>query len=1294
MTHDIVLPYLTVEQTLIYAADLRLSHLTREQRELRVQQVLCDLEIMDCKDVFVDVPGVKKGTSTGQSKRLAIGVELLDNPSVLMLDEPTSCLDAAMSFELILLLKRLSRKRHVNVIFVIHQPRTAIFDLFDQVTLMKNGSILYSGDQKALVETGSGFLTQLGYPIPKGYNPSDFCINLVSHCDYNECDVDPATIKVKEAGGEQIIVLTDLEIEILETKFWTSPEYGLQVLQDIHYCKELFGYTVKTSRNKVDQWVVFKALVARSWVSTIHNPLNTWLSLLLIMTQFLVLGGFGWNLVGKADKWRDTSQYYTDDDDQSPGLRIDWDAPALKTTVALIEASIYGVDLQNENWLQAMFENGVDEIDGTHPLLDAIGQVDWLVETINVSTERLRDLYHLNALGYPTPESYDVDAADKGEHSDNVSAYGGDDFNVKQWIKLFTGKIEKQEHKKNQIDMKKSLRALESVYTVLPDSVQRSLLSVLDNPLLIPVEDLQRLEHNLISLMQYLHYVISYVDFSKATQCIQYKYNTCIGRHHCVTGDNTAGDLPFTSRVPTWHDQFNAAPKLIENLPVLYDLIETVKDLLPLACIVMPAPLNIICKKNSDGVPYYRLIPSSIPVVESNFFYYECSKGCGEVYNMKSDNLSLFIGAHEANSPLMGKTTTIAPKCTNDMTGAPVHYMLPADLEEQWTITNYSEHIDNSFCFGVNNDGWQEINDNNTSGRGEAKCGCVGSSKGFGSKLKWTCPSFTTVDDKKVECTEPETTDSSNCWVVPKGKTHDAACYADCSSVEQYYDNKPLTSFTETRSCGRSDSRWQTVGNGADDELTEGDIWDVLSILTTARMPDPGFDLFVECLLGQALPVFYDAMVAFNIPPLFQSGDLSVPKDIIEGLLNKIDDLLATICINDTTCLDSIINIEELFDTVVTEWTGLHPDDAFGSSGIAILRSFDPENPNSSTQLWMDLPHQRFDENPRQSMLASLESPEEWLGMITPSSVAGLIENLGAISRLSSPRADNLKEVPRLSWYERAASLRRLSWFAETSSSSTSPMDFMFSAEPTGDVRDEAIDTTKTVVLALLSSLFTAIGIATGTFLFAGNLGFTNMASLIQFPQERFLLNRERQNGLYHTLSWFTAKQISDFMFQVAPTLIALVPYYFMAGYPAKAYNFFMTFLVVLSNLYIIIGVNYVISAACSRMELAVSLAPVYYVVQFVTVGFFIPYFQMDNWYAWFRHFSTFRYAFYGILSVNFNNGGFIGLIPDSFMQTITSTENTNPWYWIGMSVVLGLVMRLIAFVLLLTVHKRVGCEV
>ena len=89
---DFLLPSLTVRETLTFAARLRLT-LPPAARAARVGGVLRLLGLRDCAGTLVGGDDVK-GVSGGEKRRLSLGLQMLINPSALLLDEPTTGLDA------------------------------------------------------------------------------------------------------------------------------------------------------------------------------------------------------------------------------------------------------------------------------------------------------------------------------------------------------------------------------------------------------------------------------------------------------------------------------------------------------------------------------------------------------------------------------------------------------------------------------------------------------------------------------------------------------------------------------------------------------------------------------------------------------------------------------------------------------------------------------------------------------------------------------------------------------------------------------------------------------------------------------------------------------------------------------------------------------------------------------------------------------------------------------------------------------------------------------------------------
>ncbi|SNS75469.1 ABC-type multidrug transport system, ATPase component [Ekhidna lutea] len=142
---DLLFEELTVYQNLYFNAKTCFSDFSEDLIDRTVHKVLEDLDLEDIKDLKVGDP-LNKTISGGQRKRLNIALELMREPSVLFVDEPTSGLSSMDSEKMMMLLKDLTRKGKL-VVAIIHQPSSEIFKLFDRLWILdKGGYPIYNGN--------------------------------------------------------------------------------------------------------------------------------------------------------------------------------------------------------------------------------------------------------------------------------------------------------------------------------------------------------------------------------------------------------------------------------------------------------------------------------------------------------------------------------------------------------------------------------------------------------------------------------------------------------------------------------------------------------------------------------------------------------------------------------------------------------------------------------------------------------------------------------------------------------------------------------------------------------------------------------------------------------------------------------------------------------------------------------------------------------------------------------------------------------------------------------------------
>ncbi len=134
---DFLIEELTVYQNMFYAAKLCFSQFSDKEIDELVCKTLRSLGLMETRDILVGSP-LDKTISGGQRKRLNIGLELLREPTVLFVDEPTSGLSSRDSENIMDLLKELSLRGKM-VFVVIHQPSSEIFKMFDSLIILDVG---------------------------------------------------------------------------------------------------------------------------------------------------------------------------------------------------------------------------------------------------------------------------------------------------------------------------------------------------------------------------------------------------------------------------------------------------------------------------------------------------------------------------------------------------------------------------------------------------------------------------------------------------------------------------------------------------------------------------------------------------------------------------------------------------------------------------------------------------------------------------------------------------------------------------------------------------------------------------------------------------------------------------------------------------------------------------------------------------------------------------------------------------------------------------------------------------
>ncbi|XP_061626839.1 broad substrate specificity ATP-binding cassette transporter ABCG2d isoform X1 [Phyllopteryx taeniolatus] len=172
---DVVMGTLTVRENLRFSAALRLPTCVSErEKEARVNHLVAELGLAKVADCKVGTQ-MTRGISGGERKRTNIGMELIIDPPVLFLDEPTTGLDASTANSVLLLLRRMANRGR-TIIMSIHQPRYSIYRLFDSLTLLVGGKMVYHGPAPNALD----YFANIGYSCEPHNNPADFFLDVIN----------------------------------------------------------------------------------------------------------------------------------------------------------------------------------------------------------------------------------------------------------------------------------------------------------------------------------------------------------------------------------------------------------------------------------------------------------------------------------------------------------------------------------------------------------------------------------------------------------------------------------------------------------------------------------------------------------------------------------------------------------------------------------------------------------------------------------------------------------------------------------------------------------------------------------------------------------------------------------------------------------------------------------------------------------------------------------------------------------------------------------------------------------
>lgn len=151
---------LSVRQTLSYTSQMTIRGDAPLKRG-RVKQVLADLALSSVAKRDVSQLNVS------ERKRLAIGIQIIRDPLLIILDDPTRDLDPLNTYFVISILSNHAKKYQRIVVLTMDKPRSDIFPFLDRVTYLCLGDVVYTGSTRMMID----YFRNIGFPCPEMENP-------------------------------------------------------------------------------------------------------------------------------------------------------------------------------------------------------------------------------------------------------------------------------------------------------------------------------------------------------------------------------------------------------------------------------------------------------------------------------------------------------------------------------------------------------------------------------------------------------------------------------------------------------------------------------------------------------------------------------------------------------------------------------------------------------------------------------------------------------------------------------------------------------------------------------------------------------------------------------------------------------------------------------------------------------------------------------------------------------------------------------------------------------------------
>ncbi|KAJ8525855.1 hypothetical protein ON010_g15266 [Phytophthora cinnamomi] len=167
-----------------------LSHGTPEQNEaaLRTAESLYknypdviveQLGLQTCRDTVIG-NALKRGVSGGERRRVTTGEMEFGMKYATFMDEISTGLDSAATFDIVCTQRDIAKKLHKTVVMALLQPAPEVFELFDNILLLNDGEVMYHGPRDQALP----YFETLGFVCPPDRDAADYLLDLGTDQQY------------------------------------------------------------------------------------------------------------------------------------------------------------------------------------------------------------------------------------------------------------------------------------------------------------------------------------------------------------------------------------------------------------------------------------------------------------------------------------------------------------------------------------------------------------------------------------------------------------------------------------------------------------------------------------------------------------------------------------------------------------------------------------------------------------------------------------------------------------------------------------------------------------------------------------------------------------------------------------------------------------------------------------------------------------------------------------------------------------------------------------------------------